>query len=78
MLTAPAGRGIIGISSRAEEDEVAEITPTVQNETAEQTAYRLMERVLAETWTDGTKRTQKDILEAYAAALEVVKGQPKR
>lgn len=57
---------------------MAEPTPTVQNETAEQTAYRLMERILTETWMDGMKRSQKDILDAYAAALEVVKGKPTR
>ncbi len=53
---------------------MADATAPVQNETAEQTAYRLMERVLSETWADGTKRTQKDVFDAYAAALEAVKG----
>lgn len=54
---------------------MAEATPPVQNETREQTAFRLMERVLRETWVEGTpKPTQKVILDTYTACLEAVNG----
>lgn len=53
---------------------MADITPPVEHETMEQTAFRLMERVLNETWTEGRARSQEDVLDTYAACLEAVRG----
>jgi hypothetical protein len=52
-----------------------DMMPPVEDETAEQTALRLLVLVLNETYVEGTKKTQKDVLDAYATCLEAVKGQ---
>ena len=49
-------------------------TYPVVTETREQVAFRLMDRILDETYVEGQKRTRGEILEAYELALKAVSG----